>query len=44
MLLANRLTDSIQGFGEVQRSSHKESFESNSIKNTNVGIGLSAQF
>jgi hypothetical protein len=44
LILAYRLTDSIQGFGGVQRSSRKESFESSSTKNTNVGIGLSAQF
>jgi len=44
VILTYRLTDSIQGFGGVQRSSRKESFESSSIENTNVGIGLSAQF
>ena len=44
LTLAYRLTDSIEGFGVVQRSSRKESFESRSIKNTNVGIGLSAHF
>jgi hypothetical protein len=44
LTLAYRVTDSIQGFGGVQRSSRKESFESSSIKNTNVGIGLSAEF
>ncbi len=44
MILAYRLTESIQGFGGVQRSSRKESFESSSIMNTNVGIGLSARF
>jgi len=44
LALAYRLTESIEGFGLVQRSSRKESFESSSIKNTNVGIGLSAQF
>lgn len=44
LILAYRLTDSIQGFGGVQRSSRKESFESSSTKNTNVGIGVSAQF
>jgi hypothetical protein len=44
VLLAYRLTDSIQGFGGVQRSSCKERFESSSIENTNVGIGLSARF
>jgi len=42
--LAYRLTDSIQGFGGVQRSSRKESFEPSAITNTNVGIGLSARF
>jgi len=42
--LAYRLTESIQGFSGVQRSSRKESFESSSIQNTNVGIGLSARF
>ena len=44
LVLAYRLTDSIQGFGGVQRSNRKESFESSAIKNTNVGIGLSARF
>jgi hypothetical protein len=44
VILTYRLTDSIQGFGQAQRSSRKESFESSSIKDTNVGIGLSAQF
>jgi hypothetical protein len=44
MILAYRLTESIQGFGGVQRSSRKESFEASSIENTNVGIGLSARF
>jgi hypothetical protein len=38
------LTESLQGYGGVQRSSRKESFETSSIKNTNVGIGLSARF
>jgi hypothetical protein len=40
VILAYHLTDSIPGFGGVQRSSCKESFELSSIKNTNVGIGL----
>jgi hypothetical protein len=44
MILAYRVTDSIQAFGGVQRSSRKESFEASSIKNTNVGIGVSARF
>jgi hypothetical protein len=42
--LVYRLTESIQGYGGVQRSSRKENFEPSSIKNTNVGIGLSARF
>lgn len=44
VLLTYRVTDSVQGFCGVQHSSRKESFESSSIKNTNVGIGLSARF
>ena len=44
IILAYRLTDSIQGFGGIQRSNRKESFESSPTKNTNVGIGLFAQF
>ena len=44
VILTYRVTDSIQGFCEVQRSSRKESFESSSIRDTNVGIGLSARF
>ncbi len=42
--LAYRLTESIQGIVGVQRSSRKENFQPSSVKNTNVGIGLSAQF
>jgi hypothetical protein len=41
---AYRLTESIQGFAGGQRSTRKESFEASSVKNTNVGIGLSARF
>ena len=44
VLLAYRLTDSIQTFGGIQRSSRKQSFEPSAIENTNVGIGLSARF
>ena len=44
LLLAYRLTDSIQGFGGIQHSNRKESFESSSVMNTNVGIGFNAQF
>jgi hypothetical protein len=42
--LAYRLTESTQGYGGVQRSSRKENFEPSSIKNSTVGIGLSARF
>ena len=41
--LAYWLTDSIQGFGEIQYSSRKESFES-SFDNTNISIGLTTRF
>ena len=44
VILTYRLTDSIQAFGQAQRSSRKESFEPSSIKDTNIGIGFSAQF
>ena len=42
--LAYRLTDSLQGFGGFQYSIRKESFEPHSIGETNLGIGLVAQF
>ena len=44
MRLAYRLTDSLQGFGGVQHSIRKESFESRSTKETNIGTGLSVLF
>jgi hypothetical protein len=44
VILTYRLTDSILAFGQAQRSSRKESFESSSINDTNIGIGLTAQF
>jgi len=44
MTLTYRLTESIQGFGGIQRSGRKQSFESNVINDTNVGIGLLARF
>jgi hypothetical protein len=44
VILAYHLTDFIQGFCGVQRSSRKESFESSSIQNSNAGIGLTARF
>ncbi|MDN5940273.1 MAG: hypothetical protein L0H94_00195 [Nitrospira sp.] len=44
MILAYRLTESIQGFGGLQHAIRKENVDPDSIKNTNVGIGLSARF
>ena len=44
VILAYHLTDSVQGFGGVQHSIRKESFDSSSAKETNLGIGLSAGF
>ena len=44
MRLAYHLTDSLQGFGGVQHSIRKESFESRSTKETNIGMGLSVLF
>jgi hypothetical protein len=44
ILLIRQLTDSLRGFVGFQRSNRKQSFELESIKNTNVGIGLTAVF
>ena len=44
MRLAYHLTDSLQGFGGVQHSIRKESFDSRSTKETNIGMGLSVLF
>jgi hypothetical protein len=44
MRLAYHLTDSLQGFGGVQHSIRKESFESRSTKESNIGMGLSVLF
>lgn len=38
------MTESTQAFIGVQRSNRKESFESDHVKNTNVGIGLNKVF
>ncbi|MGH7256771.1 MAG: hypothetical protein ACREIM_00205 [Nitrospiraceae bacterium] len=43
-ILIKRLTDTVQIFVGVQRSTRKQSFESESVKNTNVGVGLAAVF
>ena len=42
--LAYHLTDSLQGFGGFQHSIRKQSFESRSTPETNIGIGLSTRF
>jgi hypothetical protein len=42
--LTYHLTDSVQGYGGLQHSIRRESFELSSNKKTNVGIGLSAWF
>lgn len=44
VILVRRLTDKVRIFAGVQRSSRKQSFESESIKNTNVGLGVAALF
>ena len=44
VILTYYLTDSVQGYGGVQHSIRKESFDLNSAKETNIGIGLSARF
>jgi len=44
VILAYQLTDSVQGYGGVQHSIRKKSFESSSIKETNLDVGLSARF
>ena len=43
-ILVRHLNERVRVFGGVQRSSRKESFEPNAIKNTNVGIGVQADF
>jgi len=44
VILTYRLTDSMRAFAGVQRSNRKESFETQGVKNTNVGIGLDFVF
>jgi len=44
VILVRRVTDSARVFVGVQRSSRKESFDAESVKNTNVGIGLNMVF
>jgi hypothetical protein len=44
VILVCRITESAKIFGGVQRSNRKESFDAESVKNTNVGIGLKMVF
>jgi len=43
-ILTYRVRENIRAFTGIQRSSRKESFESESAKNTNVGVGVQALF
>jgi len=43
-ILVRHLNERVRVFGGVQRSSRKESFEQSAVKNTNVGIGVQADF
>jgi hypothetical protein len=42
--LAYRLTDPLVGFVGLQHTSHKQSFESSAVLESNVGVGLSTMF
>jgi hypothetical protein len=44
VILVRHLTDTARAFIGVQRSNRKESFEAESVKNTNVGIGINMVF
>jgi hypothetical protein len=44
IFLIRQFTDSLRGFLGFQRSNRKQSFEPESVQNTNVGIGLAAVF
>jgi len=44
LILVRRMTESTRAFVGVQRSNRKESFESDHVKNTNVGFGLNMVF
>jgi hypothetical protein len=44
VILVRRLSESMRAFIGVQRSNRKQSFEAESIKNTNVGVGLTMVF
>ena len=44
MILVREVTDHIRIFGGFQRSNRKESFETDAVKNTNLGFGISGSF
>jgi hypothetical protein len=44
MLLMYRISEKTRAYTGVQHSSRKESFETEGIKNTNVGLGVQAEF
>ncbi|MGE3154868.1 MAG: hypothetical protein AB7G48_10740 [Nitrospiraceae bacterium] len=44
LILVRQVTERVQAFAGFQRSSRKQSFETDGVKNTNVGIGISATF
>ena len=44
LALVHQVTEGLQVFAGFQRSSRKQSFESDVVKNTNVGFGISANF
>jgi len=44
MMLVQRITERVQTFVGFQRSNRKQSFETDSVKNTNIGLGILASF
>ena len=44
MILVRQISDHVRIFGGFQRSSRKESFDTSSVKNTNVGLGVVGSF
>lgn len=44
MILVRQVSEHVRVFGGFQRSSRKESFDTDSVKNTNIGIGVSGSF
>jgi hypothetical protein len=44
VVLIRKLTDTLRAYVGFQRSSRKQSFEAEAIKNTNVGIGIGNLF